>query len=988
MDLSDTEDELLGSFASQLENSMLNAVPHNGLLQTNNTGQDPPSETHLKVLSEYFGHKKFRIIQWRIISSILRFQRDNCAIMATGYGKSLCYQFPAVYNGGVTLVVSPLISLMEDQVMSLKVSNISACLLGSAQTNQMEVINGIFDNKYRVVYLTPEFCTNGYGKQLLCDFHKKLNIILIAVDEAHCVSTWGHDFRFAYRKLGLLREIMPEVPILAVTATATPQVKTDIISVLKLRNPQISCSGFDRPNLYFAVNYQSGNAFADLTKLMVRKRGLWRFHGPTIIYCITRKDTETISELLQSHDIKCLPYHAGMTLSERSRVHEEFIKDKTQVIVATVAFGMGIDKHDVRCIIHYGSSNSVESYYQEVGRAGRDGLPAKCVTFYNNKDFNILALLRSKSGDAITKSRKEKMANIMRQYLETSKCRRQFILSHFENDPSLELPDRDNCCDNCDRKQKSSCESALYEGLNKQGLYDFTDDAVLFLTAVNSTGGRFGLNLCVLFIRGSKTAKLECFRLKEGFGKGADKPDSWWKGIAAILIQRNFLFGRTQSSLFGACTYQVTSVGNTFLESVSRGEKLMAPPSKELIPLLKKSRQAESGWVSAEGGEEASSSTQVLDNPPEESKMETDERLKCYRLLINERNRLASINDVMPYTVASNAALMQIAKHKPKDLEQLRKLQVEGFTEAKLLKFGPDLLKITQVNASNDRRSILSILAEHPLENISESSAITFTMSLFNSGLTIEEIAEKRKISPSTVMLNLVAAMEIGWPIKMSQLGVTNDVRDIIVETINNLDSGFSSLLQIKSACPENVKYDQIRVVVTYLKIRDHLEKLKIPYEEFDDFRYFTATPSPDNSMKPDDLNLDDDILLAACYDMENKLDGSTIDLTGTPENSNDVLLAACYNIENELQNHTPKSSSEPPEKKYKCTDTNELLNILNSPPRDCPFQVSDSLSKESQEREPESNSSNGSQPRALSRTMTKVHSKPQIPQWLMKKKR
>lgn len=376
----------------------------------NDDKNDKPSEEHLQCLVNNFGHRQFRSSQWTIIRSIMR-DRDVCAIMATGYGKSLCFQYPAVYSNGIALVVSPLISLMEDQVLALTVANIPACLLGTAQTNR-NIMDEILDDKYRIVYVSPELLT-GSGGELIDKLGERLT--LIAIDEAHCVSQWGHDFRPCYRSLGLIRIRHPNIPILAVTATATPRVRTDICNSLRLQNPQIVCTGFDRPNLDFVI-CPKRNVWADLSTILMGDA-----NGSIIIYCLTRKETEKMAEILQQHNVQCKAYHAGLGIRTRAAIHESFVRDQLKVIVATVAFGMGIDKPDVRFVIHYGAAKDIESYYQEVGRAGRDGQPSKCIMFYNERDFELHKRLRAlTSGNRNSEVLSEKMKN----FVYSTDCRR------------------------------------------------------------------------------------------------------------------------------------------------------------------------------------------------------------------------------------------------------------------------------------------------------------------------------------------------------------------------------------------------------------------------------------------------------------------------------------------------------------------------------------------------------------------------------------
>lgn len=393
MSFADEDEEFL-SVLEQLDANNSMAPPSNAndtIARTQFTGNTAgPSEEHLSCLQTKFGHNSFRPLQWQIIKSILDDKRDNCVVMATGYGKSLCYQYPAVFVGGITIVVSPLISLMEDQVMALTIANIPACLLGSAQTDR-NIEQNILDGQYQVVYAAPEYIVRH------TDFLAKLRpkLTLIAIDEAHCVSQWGHDFRPSYRTLGTVRTVLPDIPILAVTATATKRVRDDICSSLKLRNPAVLCTGFDRPNLEFIVRQRSGMPWTDLGPILSANTAADA--GSIIIYCLTQKLTESIAADLQQHGIDCLAYHAGLAMGRRRDALENFVKDRVRVIVATIAFGMGIDKPDVRFVIHYGASKDIESYYQEVGRAGRDGQPSKCLMFYDKADFELHYRLRGMS---------------------------------------------------------------------------------------------------------------------------------------------------------------------------------------------------------------------------------------------------------------------------------------------------------------------------------------------------------------------------------------------------------------------------------------------------------------------------------------------------------------------------------------------------------------------------------------------------------------
>lgn len=420
---SDDDDALLGAIGGISESGSKSATSSENSQPVHEPSGAP--SVYLSVLRSKFGHSDFRPMQWRIIRSVLCDKRDNFAVMATGYGKSLCYQFPSVYTGQLTLVVSPLISLMEDQVSALEVMNIEAVFLGTAQKDR-EALSKVYQGEYRLVYMSPEYITNNQDVLM----HLAPQLTLIAIDEAHCVSHWGHDFRPAFRELSCIRKVVPDVPILALTATATHRVQQDIVKILGLKDPNFSLSGFDRPNLSLEIHPRTDtNPWSDIRKHLESVQG-----ASVIIYCITRRHTEEVVGELKRNKVDCEAYHAGLTIKRRSEVHQAFVRDRIKVIVATIAFGMGIDKPDVRMIIHYGCSQNIESYYQEIGRAGRDGQPAKCILLYNRKDFHTHTILWE---GCLFKNRLVDLQREMKNYVDLRRtCRRAFILKYFD-DPQV-----------------------------------------------------------------------------------------------------------------------------------------------------------------------------------------------------------------------------------------------------------------------------------------------------------------------------------------------------------------------------------------------------------------------------------------------------------------------------------------------------------------------------------------------------------------------
>ncbi|KAK9721845.1 RQC domain [Popillia japonica] len=813
-------------------------------------GIEPPHKKHLDVLLKIFGHKEFRPMQWNIISSIINDRRDNCAIMATGYGKSLCYQFPSVYCGGITIVISPLISLMEDQVLSLTVANIPACLLGTAQTKQKEVIEDIFNNKYSIVYVTPEFCCGEFGKDLLTDIDKKLNIMLVAIDEAHCISSWGHDFRHQYRELSKIRNVLPCVPILAVTATATVRVRDDIISSLQLRDPQILYSGFDRPNLYYSVHLKEHNGIiSDLRNTMVRQHGDWVFSGPTIIYCITRKQTENVAELLQREGIECLTYHAGLTVKQRKNVHEKFVRDRVSVIIATIAFGMGIDKPDVRNIVHYGAARDMESYYQEVGRAGRDGQPSQCTIFYSNADLEVLRSLRELNyATEKTKEQKEARTRHFWKYLETTSCRRQFILQHFEDTSNTNLQPVLNCCDNCTKKLKQKVP-VEYEEVDSNGLIDLTDYAFTLLSSMNVMGDGLGINTYIKFIRGSRSSKMPTkLQSHPLHGSGNHKGDNWWKCIARILeLEAYFSKQTVKKPTYSYCTTYLCEKGKQFLRDItnkSRRAKILVEPPPDLRILLKRKSIT---YKLTTNNMPYIKTNNVCNIPTEKiprNKIETDiedetmkeERMNIYRKLMAKRTKLAFTLDCMPYMIASNEVLMDIATSRPRSIDTLKQLKLNGFTEVKINKFGEEFVQvIRQLCPSAERKSIKDILDEFPFDDTKFTPTIETTYSMFKSGKMLEEIAGERKLTISTVISHLTNCMKLGFPIRLKDLNVSTSVANTIMNVLKHIPLTEEKILStVQQRCPDEVTFNEIKAVIDYKKVREHIKKYTYDYAEFD----------------------------------------------------------------------------------------------------------------------------------------------------------
>ena len=576
-----------------------------------------------QILQKFYGYEDFRPGQKKVVESLLN-RNDTVAIMPTGAGKSICFQIPALLFEGVTLVISPLISLMKDQVDSLRQLGIAAVYINSSVSKAQlyKDLQNISAGFYKIIYIAPERLTSEY----LPDSFKNLNISMVAVDEAHCLSQWGHDFRPSYRNILNFTNSLRIKPIIsAFTATATPEVKTDIINLLGLKQPNIFVTGFDRPNLYFSVlrGEVKDKFVIDYVKKHQDEAG--------IIYVGTRKDVDALQVLLEIKGIKAGRYHAGMTDEERNQMQEDFLYDNLSVMVATNAFGMGIDKPNVRYVIHYNMPKNMEAYYQEAGRAGRDGLSGNCILLYSPQDTQLQKFLISKSTESEIRQQLEyKRLQSMVDYCHTPQCLRAFILHYFGEF------DVEEHCDNC-----SNCK---IEG----ELIDITIDAQKVLSCVYRMHERFGVKMIAEVLKGSKSAKVKQFNFERLSTYGLMK-ERKLKDISDLILRLSAMqyLDITESQ------YPVVTL-NELSWQVLRGQKKVW----QKMVIVKKAK--------AKG--------------------------ELFEALRSLRKELAIKEKLPPYMIFSDATLTQMATDKPTDLELMK--DIRGVGEFKLQKYGEEFLTV------------------------------------------------------------------------------------------------------------------------------------------------------------------------------------------------------------------------------------------------------------------------------------------------------
>lgn len=596
----------------------------------------------IQTLKRYFGYDSFRPLQEEIIRTVLD-GRDSLVLMPTGGGKSICYQLPALLCEGTAVVVSPLISLMKDQVESLCANGVAAGALNSSndETENAVLRRACMEGRLKLLYISPEKLI-AEANYLLRDMH----ISLFAIDEAHCISQWGHDFRPEYAQMGFIREMFPNIPVIALTATADKITREDIVRQLHLRQPKIFISSFDRPNLSLTVKrgYQQKEKSKAILDFIGRHPG-----ESGIIYCMSRSKTETVAQMLQKQGLRVGVYHAGVSSARRDEAQNDFINDRVQIVCATIAFGMGIDKSNVRWVIHYNLPKSIESFYQEIGRAGRDGLPSDTLLFYSLADLILLTKFATESGQQGINL--EKLQR-MQQYAEADVCRRRILLSYFGETTTED-------CGNCD-----VCK-------NPPQRFDGTVIVQKALSAIVRTEQQIGTSILVDILRGNNTPDVseKGYQQLKTFGAGREVPARDWQDYLLQMLQLGY--------------FEIAYNENNHLKITSSGSDVLFGRAQARLAVIRREESAPTK------GRKKKSTIPVRELPLGLPNTESEELFEALRAL---RKRLADQEALPAYIVLSDKVLHLLSTARPTTMEAFG--NISGIGEYKKKKYGKDFVEL------------------------------------------------------------------------------------------------------------------------------------------------------------------------------------------------------------------------------------------------------------------------------------------------------
>ncbi len=689
----------------------------------------------IPTLKKYFGYDTFREHQQEVIETVLS-GKDALVIMPTGGGKSICFQLPALLFDKLTIVISPLIALMKDQVDGLRANGINAAYFNSSisKQEQQDLFDQIEDLK--LLYVAPE------SLQLLQHLLNKDFLSAIAIDEAHCISSWGHDFRPSYQQLGFLKRSLPEIPIIALTATADKATRQDILNQLNISDAKQFISSFDRKNIALEVRPANDRISQIINFIDDRP------HESGIIYCLSRKSTESIAAKLQQRGIKAFAYHAGLLFDERSKIQEDFIYDKTQVICATIAFGMGIDKSNVRWVIHYNMPKNIEGYYQEIGRSGRDGLPAQALLFHSYAD--VIQLRKFAEGSSNEEVQIAKLER-MKQFAEATDCRRKILLSYFG-----ELKEED--CGNCD-----VCK-------NPPQFFNGTIIAQKALSTMVRLKEQEAIGVVIDVLRGARNANV----LDKGYEKiktyGIGKDISWrdWQHYIIQLINQGFC--------------EIAFHKNNALITNEFSKKVLF--KKFQVRLTKPLDKKQLAIKKAKEKKATSRTKDTLFN-----------RLRKLRL------KIAQEEDIPAYLVFNDATLKEMERDRPMSITEMS--TISGVGQHKLDIYGGEFLS-----------EILLFMKDKPKKK-KKGDTYKITHNLYKEGLTIDEIATKRELSPTTIFSHVAKLYENGEDIDLSKFIDKEDVEKVRVakEKLKNPPA----LRPYFEYFEEKMEYFKIRLALTVL---------------------------------------------------------------------------------------------------------------------------------------------------------------------------
>ena len=721
------------------------------------------------LLKKFFGYENFRPGQEKIISHILAGE-DCLGIMPTGAGKSICYQIPALIFSGVTIVISPLISLMKDQVDALNEVGIPSTFINSSLTSSeyVQTIENIVHNVYKIIYVAPERLNSETFINLL----NTIDISMISIDEAHCVSQWGHDFRPSYREIANVILNLKKRPVVsAFTATATQIVKDDIISLLHLSNPFTLTTGFDRENLNFSVETleNKNNFIIDFLKNNSDTSG--------IIYCLTRKTVDSLFDNLSSLGYSVCKYHGGMSEKDRTQSQNDFTYDRSLVMIATNAFGMGIDKSNIRYVIHYNMPKDLESYYQEAGRAGRDGDNAKCILLFSRADIVTNKFLIEQSSSDMNHRVEYDKLNSMIDYCNTDKCLRKYILEYFGENPDFEN------CNNC-----SNCLSQLETT-------DVTQDSKKILSCIKRMHERFGSGLVTDVLKGSKSSKIKAlgFDNLSTYGIMNEYSKDTIKDLIFFLITEGY----------------INSVGDKY-------PILVLDKSAEDVLFHNKN-------VFIKRRIEKILPKSTLSN----EKLQLDYDTTLFEILKELRMKIAQSNNIPPFIVFADISLKEMSTYYPTNVENM--LKITGVGASKLEKYGQifidtvskyvyeNNIKIPQGNEVTNLKT--SSTHSSDKNKIPKEDTKVVTCNLYNSGKTIDEICNIRGLTKQTIENHLLKCYEADFDVDLEK-NVQTQFKDDILNAINLI--GIEKLKPLKEALPSQVTYFDINYYVIQYKKNKH----------------------------------------------------------------------------------------------------------------------------------------------------------------------